>query len=100
MRWTYDNFPELKSPLSAGSIASSAADSNMMADFLIPLCSGPGKEKERLETIQKVLTEGTNHDVNSCALQQDQQHHTAAFYAASNGRTEMLKSILIHEKDW
>ena len=69
-------------------------------DWLIPLCSGPGHENARLEWAIQLLNAVTHEDGHKCALGEDDRHHSAAFYASALQRTELLKSILEHEKEW
>ena len=91
-KWVFEAFPHLKPGVSSLS--------PNINDWLIPLCSGPGHENVRLEWAIQLLNEAANEDGHKCALGEDNRHHSAAFYASALQRTELLKSILEHEKEW
>ena len=91
-KWVFEAFPLLKP-----GVSSLSANAN---DWLIPLCNGPGHENVRLEWAIQLLNEATHEGGHKCALGEDDQQHSAAFYASALQRTELLKSIIEHEKEW
>ena len=95
IRWALKNFPQLKSPSPLGRDAALCP----ISDLMIPLSSGPGHEKERLEFAKEVLSDAP-HDNFFCCLALDDRKHSSAFYAMMQQRTDLLLEILKYEKKW
>ena len=95
-----DIIPQLKSPLTATDVVYKSKNPSPLSDLLIPLFSGPGKDKERLIFAKKYLELGQESGRHHCALVKDIRNHTSAFYTSAQQRKDMLKFILEHEKNW
>ena len=89
--WAFKTFPNLD-PLSAIGVGS-------LADKLIPICSGPGRDDERCNYLTQIL-DAQEGRVHQCALVEDNRQHSAAFYASAQQRTDILQRIIQHESNW
>ena len=81
-------------------MARNEADQSPLSDLLIPLCSGPGHDKKRLQYAKKMLKlvkdGGPQH---YCGLAKDARNNSPAFYAIAAQRTPLLYCLLEYEKD-
>ena len=91
-----DVIPKLKSPLTATDVVYKSDNPRL----LIPLFSGPGKDKERLMFAKKYLESGQEPGCHNCALVEVLRNHTSAFYTSAQQRKELLQFLLEHEKNW
>ena len=100
--WTMHHFPALKSPIRAARVARQNDDQSLVSDWLIPLCSGPGFESKRLKYATKTMDsfDATAPHETVCCLVEDERNHSSAFYSLAQNRTEFLKLILKHERNW
>ena len=95
-----DVIPKLKSPLTATDVVYKSDNPNPLSDLLILLFSEPGKDKEILMFAKKYLESGQEPGRHNCALVEVLRNHTSAFYTSAQQRKEMLRFLLVHERNW
>ena len=103
LEWAIEHFPELRSPITAPSVARKKFNQSPLSELLVPLCSGPGHDLKRLEYAKKMLKlveDGGPH--HYCGLAKDAQKNSPAFYASAAQRAQLLYCVLDYEKksDW
>ena len=101
--WAMQHLPALISPITAvRATRQNDEQQSPVSDWLIPLCSGPSFERERLQYAQATMdsfdTSASHETV--CCLVEDERKHSSAFYAIAQNRKDFLKLILKHERNW
>ena len=99
LKWAIKHFPALRSPITAPSVARKKVNQSPLSELLVPLCSGPGHNPERLEYAKKMLKlveDGGSH--HYCGLVKDARNNSPAFYASATQRAPLLYCLLDYEK--